>query len=47
MNGAKGLIDGKIVSPSGAEDDCFVSPIDEGKVHGTLYISIGCTQVSH
>ncbi|GFQ75769.1 filamin-A, partial [Trichonephila clavata] len=29
MNGAKGLIDGKVVSPSGGEDDCFVSPIDE------------------
>ncbi|XP_055935732.1 filamin-A-like isoform X2 [Argiope bruennichi] len=29
MNGAKGLIDGKVVSPSGTEDDCFVSPIDE------------------
>lgn len=32
MNGAKGLIDGKVVSPSGGEDDCFVSPIDEGKL---------------
>ncbi|XP_035225769.1 filamin-A-like isoform X2 [Stegodyphus dumicola] len=29
MNGAKGLIDGKVISPSGGEDDCFVSPIDE------------------
>lgn len=46
MNGAKGLIDGKIVSPSGAEDDCFVSPIDEGKVHCTLYIFVDCARVS-
>lgn len=29
MNGAKGLIDGKVIAPSGEEDDCFVSPIDE------------------
>ncbi|XP_039299021.1 filamin-A isoform X2 [Nilaparvata lugens] len=27
-NGAKGELDGKIVSPSGAEDDCFIQAID-------------------
>lgn len=29
MNGAKGNLDGKIISPSGTEDDCFIIPIDE------------------
>ncbi|XP_044015833.1 filamin-A isoform X3 [Aphidius gifuensis] len=27
-NGAKGQLDGKIVSPSGVEDDCFIQAID-------------------
>ena len=29
MNGAKGHLDAKFVSPTGVEDDCFVSSIDE------------------
>ncbi|XP_022252251.1 filamin-A-like [Limulus polyphemus] len=29
MNGARGLLDGKVISPSGNEDDCFVVPIDD------------------
>lgn len=29
MNGAKGNLDGKVVSPSGNDDDCFVAPLDE------------------
>ncbi|XP_067145239.1 filamin-A-like [Centruroides vittatus] len=29
MNGAKGMLDGKTISPSGVEDDCFVAPVDE------------------
>lgn len=29
MNGAKGHLDAKFVSPTGVEDDCFVSNIDE------------------
>lgn len=40
MNGAKGLIDGKIVSPSGGEDDCFVSPIDEGRTFFPFVIKL-------
>lgn len=31
MNGARGNLDGKVVSPSGHEDDCFVAPLDDGK----------------
>lgn len=40
MNGAKGLIDGKVISPSGSEDDCFVSPIDEGPLLISLIPSV-------
>lgn len=29
LNGAKGTFDGKVISPSGAEDDCFLSKIDD------------------
>ncbi|KAL1436102.1 hypothetical protein MTO96_010848 [Rhipicephalus appendiculatus] len=29
MNGAKGNLDGKVVTPSGHEDDCFVAPLDD------------------
>ncbi|XP_075587309.1 filamin A protein cher isoform X2 [Dermatophagoides farinae] len=29
MNGAKGSLDGKVIAPSGAEDDCFLSKIDD------------------
>lgn len=29
MNGAKGMLDGKVISPSGTEDDCFIAPLDE------------------
>ncbi|XP_013793221.1 filamin-A-like [Limulus polyphemus] len=29
MNGARGMLDGKVVAPSGCEDDCFLVPIDE------------------
>ncbi|KAK8788624.1 hypothetical protein V5799_021603 [Amblyomma americanum] len=29
MNGAKGNLDGKVVSPSGHDDDCFVAPLDD------------------
>lgn len=29
MNGAKGHLDAKFVSPSGIEDDCYVSAVDE------------------
>ncbi|XP_067124657.1 LOW QUALITY PROTEIN: filamin-A-like [Centruroides vittatus] len=29
MNGAKGSLDGKVLAPSGVEDDCFIIPIDE------------------
>lgn len=29
MNGAKGHLDAKFVSPSGVEDDCYVSAVDE------------------
>ncbi|XP_077979659.1 filamin-A-like [Glandiceps talaboti] len=30
LNGAQGLIDAKVVSPSGAEDDCLITEISEG-----------------
>jgi len=29
LNGARGNIDGKVIAPSGTEDDCFVSLIDD------------------
>lgn len=29
LNGARGQLDGKVVAPSGAEDDCFLMNIDE------------------
>lgn len=29
MNGAKGNLDGKVIAPSGGEDDCFLSKIDD------------------
>ncbi|XP_054724113.1 filamin-A-like [Uloborus diversus] len=28
MNGAKGNLDGKVISPSGAQDDLFIAPLD-------------------
>lgn len=28
LNGARGHLDAKLVSPSGADDDCFITPID-------------------
>ncbi|XP_035216492.1 filamin-A-like isoform X2 [Stegodyphus dumicola] len=28
MNGAKGNLDGKVITPSGTEDDCFIAPLD-------------------
>lgn len=30
MNGAKGNLDGKVITPSGTEDDCFIAPLDAG-----------------
>ncbi|KAG1661162.1 Filamin-A [Nymphon striatum] len=29
MNGAKGTPDGQVIGPSGEEDDCFISPVDD------------------
>jgi len=29
MNGAKGQLDGKVIAPSGTEDDAFISKIDD------------------
>ena len=29
LNGARGQLDGKVIAPSGNEDDCFLSNIDE------------------
>lgn len=29
MNGAKGQLDGKVIAPSGTEDDCFLTKIDD------------------
>lgn len=31
LNGAKGVIDAKVHSPSGALEECCVTEIDEGK----------------
>ena len=31
MNGAEGDVECKIVAPSGREDDCFITPLGEGK----------------
>lgn len=32
LNGAKGVIDAKVHSPSGALEECCVTEIDEGKL---------------
>lgn len=34
LNGAKGVIDAKVHSPSGALEECCVTEIDEGNNHG-------------
>lgn len=45
MNGAKGMPDGKVIGPDGQEDDCFISPVDEGTFQtsvSVLYLFIVC-----
>ena len=31
MNGAEGDVECKIITPSGREDDCFITPLGEGE----------------
>lgn len=38
LNGAKGVIDAKVHSPSGALEECHVTEIDEGKSSGVLRV---------
>lgn len=40
LNGAKGVIDAKVHSPSGALEECCVTEIDEGNNH-----ELCCTDV--
>lgn len=32
LNGARGLVDAKIHSPSGATEECYVSELDSGEM---------------
>lgn len=35
--GAKGHLDAKVVAPSGAAEDCFITPIDEGGERTSIF----------
>ncbi len=35
LNGARGLIDAKIHTPSGAIEECYITELDSGKTHIT------------
>ena len=37
MNGADGDVECKIISPSGREDDCFITPLGEGE-HSVRFV---------
>jgi len=37
MNGAKGDVECKIITPSGIEDDCFISPLGDGE-HSVRFV---------
>ena len=37
-HGAKGKLDAKITSPSGATDDCFITPIDDNETYSVRFI---------
>lgn len=45
LNGARGLIDAKIHTPSGAIEECFVSELDSGKVLSDHFLSAFSTPV--
>lgn len=42
MNGAKGNLDAKLITPSGSEDDCFVLPLDAGKSNFSVVTHFRC-----
>lgn len=42
LNGARGLIDAKIHTPSGAIEECYITELDSGK---TLVLSMGVKPV--
>ncbi|KHJ41417.1 Filamin/ABP280 repeat protein [Trichuris suis] len=37
-HGAQGHLDAKVISPSGATDDCFITPIEEGESYAIRFI---------
>lgn len=37
LNGARGLIDAKIHTPSGAVEECYVTELDSGKTHYCVF----------
>jgi hypothetical protein len=37
MNGADGDVECKIISPTGREDDCFITPIGDGE-HSVRFV---------
>ena len=39
LNGARGLIDAKIHTPSGATEECYITELDSGKTQHSTTIS--------
>lgn len=44
LNGARGLIDAKIHTPSGAIEECFITELDSGKTYTLLLM---CKKLKH
>lgn len=41
LNGARGLVDAKIHSPSGATEECYVSELDSGEMVSSVQSELG------
>lgn len=37
LNGARGLIDAKIHTPSGAIEECHITELDSGRTHASFF----------
>nr|XP_057923391.1 filamin-C isoform X2 [Doryrhamphus excisus] len=47
LNGARGLIDAKIHAPSGATEDCFITPADSVEIPGSSAVDLGTSCINH
>lgn len=46
LNGARGLVDAKIHSPSGATEECYVSELDSGEMVSSVQSELGSSSSS-